>query len=64
MIIHQERTEQTVGEAVMNIFDIRIQINDDIAMGDIKRFPEVFAFAFKLFQVWQNFGGIIYIGAV
>ena len=51
MIIHQERTEQTVGEAVMNIFDIRIQINDDIAMGDIKRFLEIFAFAFKLFQV-------------
>jgi len=43
----------------MNILNIRIDVNNNIARGNVKGFPQIFTFTFKGFKVGKNFVGII-----
>ena len=46
------------------VFNIRIQINDDITFGDIKGFPKIFPLALVLFQLGEYIIGQIHIGPI
>ena len=46
----KKRSDKCINESVVNIFNVGIQIDNDVPISDIQGLPEIFPFAFELFK--------------
>ena len=58
-----ERRDQTVDKTRVNILDVRINVDDDIALELIDRLPQIFALPAFGARLGQDGRGEVYIGA-
>ena len=60
MIRKQQRPQQPVGKTMVNIFYVRVDIDNNISTGHIQRLPEVFPLSPEFFQSGQNISGFVH----
>ena len=53
-VVFQQWPDEPIGEAMVDVFDVGVQIDDDIPHGNIQRFPQILAFSPVVTEMWED----------